>query len=164
MSVPPDRADSGVSLAESEQEALSQECLVETGSLDSLSSGEDTGNAPGVSSDSAPVTIVETIPETLKAFVEVAKEEPLFTTMKEFRAKWKKHHEIHLATPSAFIASDNGEKMRLEFSAVVQEVGSPQQQTQWTALSPEQCDKFLCHIFLPPELGGILPAYEEEQS
>jgi hypothetical protein len=154
---------SGVSVSGSEEEALSQECINEMSSQESLSSGE-TGKASSTSIDSIPVSLVDPIPESVMQFSEGIHQEPFLTAVKEFRAKWKKHHEHHetrLENPSAFVALDKAEHMRLEFTAVVQNMGSPDQQSQWSNLSPELCDKCLCHVFLPPELGGFLPVYEE---
>ena len=150
-------------LSESDEEALSQECIIEMSSQESLSSG-DTGKPArrSTSIESIPLTLVDPIPESILKFAKAIQQEPFYTAVKEFRSKWKKHHVItRLVTPSACVATDKAEQMRLEFSCVVEKQAPPELQSQWLSFESDVCDKFLCHLFLPPSLGGFFPVYED---
>lgn len=176
---------STASLCESDAEALSQECAIENASQYSLSSdeeGEEEGydnnnnnqmydhedmppprNVNVKAVDAIPVPVVDPIPSDVLQFAQMANQHPqLSSDIRKFRTKWKKHHDTHLLTnPSAQTANDKADQLRMEFTTLVNLVGTPELQSQWSTLTTEGCDKFLVHLFLPPELGGFLETYNE---
>ena len=182
--IPPTRNfryyQSTASLCESDAEALSQECALDNASQFSLSSNEEEDNdddhemimhdhddmppPPNVVVDSIPVIpVVDPIPSDVQKFAELASRHPqLNADIRKFRTKWKKHHDTHLlSNPSLAVANDKADKLRLEFTSLVNLVATREIQSSWSSLNEDQCDKFLAHLFLPPELGGFLEAYEE---
>ena len=81
---------------------------------------------------------------------------PLYKTLVDFRDKHKNEKSMkRLENPSARAATDRALAMRVEFSNLVQESGTSEQREAWLALNTEQCDEFLCQVFLPKEVGGF---------
>ena len=161
------------SLGVDEEECLSQECLVEMSSQDSLSS-TDTGklnidtppqtNNPtnNISPCPNPVTVVDPIPRTIQNLVHTVLEtrQP---ALRKFRRDWKKLHNHNNETPSAFMATREAQAMRQDFTQrVVHSMGS-HEQAQWAELTEDTQDTFLCHLFLPPGMGGFLPEDDDDE-
>jgi hypothetical protein len=96
--------------------------------------------------------------DDVKCFWKMVQQSPhLYTGLIEFHRSHAKRHRRRLETPSAAAGMDQAEALRTQFTdIVVKQSGTLEHQQFWSKMSPELCDKFLCHIFLPAELGGLL--------
>lgn len=102
---------------------------------------------------SAALAQVSLSPEVLDFWNTVKAEELILVALKDLLTK--DTHTSRLENPSAAAAMDQAIATRTEFTTAIETHGSQNLQDMWFDLEDQYHDEFICHAFLPEELGGF---------
>ena len=101
---------------------------------------------------------VDSDSDAVKIFYEMIQHSPsLYNPTVDFRCNNFECDHRRMENPSAAAAMNHAEEIRKQFDdKVIKVSGTLEEQKFWSSMSSEECDEFLCRIFLPPSLGGLL--------